>query len=118
MTRITRILAFPAAVRYASVDTGFWRPWRTDGEGGSGYADRPASFLPPADAKLSFSLLSLARLTLEGWGTARVLAMIALLGCSGFEQTRPLTVDCTFPSRFPAVSYDSAGEGGVFGKFS
>jgi amino acid transporter len=60
----------------------------------------------PAGGHLSFAPLSPAGLTSGGWGTAGVLAVIAVLGCSGFEQAPILGEEVRRPRRtIPAATF-------------
>ena len=59
---------------------------------------------------MSFAPLSPAGLTSGGWGTAGVLAVIAVLGCSGFEQAPVLSEEARNPRRtIPVTTYSALG---------
>jgi amino acid transporter len=64
----------------------------------------------PAGGHLSLRPLSPAGLTSGGWGTAGVLAVIAVLGCSGFEQAPVLSEEARNPRRtIPVTTYAALG---------
>jgi amino acid transporter len=62
----------------------------------------------PAGGHLSFATLSPRAITSSGWGTAGVLAVIAVLGFSGFEQAPVLTEETVRPKRtIPLTTYSA-----------
>lgn len=64
----------------------------------------------PAGGHLTVRPLSPAGLTAGGWGTAGVLAVIAVLGCSGFEQAPVLSEEARNPRRtIPVTTYAALG---------
>ena len=67
-----------------------------------------SGLIHPAGGHLTFGPLSPAGLTSGGWGTAGVLAVIAVLGCSGFEQAPVLAEEVRRPRRtIPAATYSA-----------
>jgi amino acid transporter len=69
-----------------------------------------AGLTHPAGGRLSLAPLSPAGLTSGGWGTAGVLAVIAVLGCSGFEQAPVLSEEARNPRRtIPVTTYTALG---------
>jgi amino acid transporter len=68
----------------------------------------------PAGGHLSFATLSPKAITASGWGTAGVLAVIAVLGFSGFEQAPVLAEEARHPRRtIPVTTYTALGLIGV-----
>ena len=64
----------------------------------------------PAGGHLSFATLSPREVTAAGWGTAGVLAVIAVLGFSGFEQAPVLAEEAVRPRRtIPVTTYTALG---------
>jgi amino acid transporter len=62
----------------------------------------------PAGGHLSFATLSPHAITSSGWGTAGVLAVIAVLGFSGFEQAPVLAEEAVRPRRtIPVTTYSA-----------
>src|SRR5258707_501540 len=62
-------------------------------------AETAAGLARPAGGHLSFATLSPSALTAGGLGTAGVLAVIAVLGFSGFEQAPVLAEEARHPKR-------------------
>jgi amino acid transporter len=68
----------------------------------------------PAGGQLSFATLSPSALTSSGFGTVGVLAVIAVLGFSGFEQAPVLAEEARHPRRtIPVTTYTALGLIGV-----
>ena len=68
----------------------------------------------PAGGHLSFATLSPSALTSSGFGTVGVLAVIAVLGFSGFEQAPVLAEEARHPRRtIPVTTYAALGLIGV-----
>lgn len=68
----------------------------------------------PAGGHLSFATLSPKAITGSGWGAAGVLAVIAVLGFSGFEQAPVLAEEARRPRRtIPVTTYTALGLIGV-----
>jgi amino acid transporter len=68
----------------------------------------------PAGGQLSFATLSPSALTSQGFGTVGVLAVIAVLGFSGFEQAPVLAEEARHPRRtIPVTTYTALGLIGV-----
>jgi amino acid transporter len=68
----------------------------------------------PAGGHLSFATLSPRALTSSGWGTAGVLAVIAVLGFSGFEQAPVLGEEARRPRRtIPVTTFTALALIGV-----
>jgi amino acid transporter len=64
----------------------------------------------PAGGHLSFATLSPRAVTASGWGTAGVLAVIAVLGFSGFEAAPVLAEEARNPRRtIPVTTYTALG---------
>ena len=73
-----------------------------------------AGLAHPAGGQLSFATLSPSALTSGGLGTAGVLAVIAVLGFSGFEQAPVLAEEARHPRRtIPVTTYTALGLIGV-----
>jgi amino acid transporter len=68
----------------------------------------------PADGHLSAAALSPAALTSAGFGTAAVLAVVAVLGFTGFEQAPVLAEEARHPRRtIPVTTYLALGVIGI-----
>jgi amino acid transporter len=68
----------------------------------------------PAGGQLSFATLSPSALTSQGFGTVGVLAVIAVLGFSGFEQAPVPAEEARHPRRtIPVTTYTALGLIGV-----
>ena len=77
-------------------------------------AETAAGLAHPAGGHLSFATLSPSALTSGGPGTAGVLAVIAVLGFSGFEQAPVLAEEARHPRRtIPVTTYTALGLIGV-----
>jgi amino acid transporter len=64
----------------------------------------------PAGGRLSFTALSPSSLGSQGWSTAGVLAVIAILGFVGFEEAPVLAEESRSPRRtVPAATYTALG---------
>jgi amino acid transporter len=73
-------------------------------------AETVSGLAHPAAGHLSFSALSPSALGSQGWSTAGVLAVVAVLGYVGFEQAPVLGEEAKSPRRtIPAATYTALG---------
>jgi amino acid transporter len=77
-------------------------------------AETISGLASPAGGHLSAAALSPSALTSAGWGTAGVLAVVAVLGFTGFEQAPVLAEEARHPRRtIPVTTYLALGVIGI-----